>query len=248
MGIKLSKSEYEYLRRIGLSFDAIDVYELLLDGHELTAHEISLKLHLFSSAIYRLCYELEAAKLIIIMKVRPMRFAAIGKQTGFNASFENEKRILSNLIKYSGQESSEREAEIILGRQALYDMYVNQAALARHSIRVYAIGIAYSEDLEKVQVSARRRGVSIHHIVQQKKPSNQHVIAKWQRLGVRMKHMLMERGFHFYLIDEDLVCVTFSSPDDTENRLSFATNNKAAIELFSAQFEMLWREAREISN
>lgn len=245
---KLSSSEFEYLRRVGLSFDAIDVYELLLSSPQLTAHEISLKLNLFSTAVYRLCYELEGAKLITINRVRPRRFVAVNKQTGLNASFENEKQVLENLIKGNVSKPSDDIADLIIGRQAVYDAYINHAASARNTIRVYSIGIAYSEDLEKTQASARRRGVAIHHIVQQKNLRNQHVIVKWQRLGVRMKYAPAGRGVHFYLIDEKIVCVTFSDPEETENRLSFVTNNVAAIQLFSSQFETLWREAKEISN
>ncbi len=242
----LTRFESEYLHRIGLSFDAIRVYELLLATKQMTARELADKLLLFPSAIYRLCYELETAKLIRVVRVRPRQFAAINKALGLEASYEQQTHLLQKLIKIA-QLSSSDKTELIIGRQPLYDAYLQHARHAKHDIRVYSIGIAFSEELEQIQKAARKRGVIIWHVIQQQKLSNQHVVSKWQRVGVRLRYLPKARGFHFYIIDTKLVCITFSDPNDTENRLSVVTDNQAAVDLFGSQFQVIWNQARDIN-
>lgn len=235
--MQISDNEREYLRKIGLSFDAIDVYEVLLVQKQLTANQIAEELGLFTSAVYRLCYELEDARLIRVVNGRPKQFVTIKKKLGLSASFEQEKKILHQLIN-SDEPGS--QTEMIIGRSAIYDAYMRHAEKAARSIHIYSIGIAYSKDLERAQAAVRKRGVVVRHVIQQKKLSNQHVIAHWQRLGIKLRYLPKERGFHFYLIDQSLVCITFSDPSDTESRLSIVTDNRAAIDLFSRQFQELW--------
>lgn len=251
VGIKnfhLTNKEREYLRRIGLSIDAVKLYELLQQKGKLTAQRAASYTYNFPSAEYRLFYDLEKHRLVRRLPGRPRAFEALPFSMGFKFSLQNTENNLHKLIhNVINQKDSPDQLEIIIGRQALYDAYLVLADKAQHQIWLYSIGIAFSERLESTQRNAAKRGVSIKHVVQQHKISNQHIISKWQRIGVRLRYLKQPRGFHFFIIDGSHVCITFSSPDDTENRLSILTDNSAAVELFAAQFQNLWQGAKDIA-
>jgi sugar-specific transcriptional regulator TrmB len=245
---KLTMEEYQYLRRIGLSIEAVHLYELLQQKGRLTAQKAASFTYDFPSAEYRLFYDLEKHRLVRRLPGRPRAFEALPLRTGLKSSLQNAENDLHKLIQGVIKETDATDQlEIIIGRQTLYDAYLVLADKAQHEIWLYSIGIAFSEKLEGTQRSAVKRGVSIKHVVQQHKISNQHVISKWQRIGVKLRYHKQQRGFHFFVIDSKQVCITFSNPSDTENRLSILTDNSAAVELFCTQFQNLWNGAKDIA-
>jgi sugar-specific transcriptional regulator TrmB len=197
----------------------------------------------FPSAEYRLFYALEHRGLVRRTHQCPITYEPLPLQTGLQASFTLNESTLKRLI---GGHSSQESTELLIGRQAQYDKYMQLADKAKHEIWIYAIGIAYSEDLEAVQRRAVKRGVSIHHVVQQVQVSNYHVVHKWQRLGVRLKHLPSERGYHVSIFDDSTVMMTFSDPLDTDNRISLISTTPQIVQLFRSQFRSIWNEALEI--
>lgn len=247
--ITLNANQRAYLRRLGLSIGAVKLYDYMLQGKRLTAQDAAALTLNFPSAHYRLFYELENNKLVRRIRGRPLSFEALPLPLGLRSSFQNslrELRQLSGISNANGKSSSGTHSEIIIGRQSLYDAYEKLAGEAKHEIYLFSIGIAYSTRLEKTQRFAVKRGVSIKHVVQRKKLSNQYVIAKWLRAGVKLRYLKLKQGFHFFVIDNTYVCISFSDPDDTENRLSILTNNETAIQLFTGQFRYLWQQAKAI--
>lgn len=245
---KLSQDEQVYLRQIGLSIEAVHLYELLLQKGRLTAQKAASHTNNFPSAEYRLFYDLEKHRLVRRLPGRPRAFEALPVSMGLKFSLQTAQNDLHKLIQgVIKQTAAPDQLEIIIGRQALYDAYLLLADKAQHEIWLYSIGIAFSEKLENTQRNAAKRGVSIKHVVQQYKLSNQHIISKWQRIGVRLRYYKQPRGFHFFIIDRTHVCITFSNTNDTDNRLSILTDNLSAVELFSAQFQNLWNVARDIA-
>lgn len=245
----LSGEQKSYLRRLGLSMGAVQLYGLLLEKGRLTAQDASVLTLDFPSAKYRLFYELEKRQLVRRIRGRPLVFEALPLSLGLKASFQDNQQKLRQFIgPYLTNETGgpAGDAKLIVGRQALYDAYIRLADQAKHEICLFSIGIAYSDSLEKVQRKTIKRGVSIKHVVQQRKLSNQHIITKWLRAGVRIKYLKLEQGFHFFVIDNAHVCITFSDPNETENRLSILTDNHVAIELFAGQFRYLWQQAEAI--
>lgn len=242
---RLDAEQVEYLKRIGLSDDAVELYDLLLVKDKLTAQDAATYTGHFPSAHYRLFYALEKRNLVRKTSKKPITYVPLPLEEGLPASLQQTEKKLKQLIKQSATKGG--DVRIILGREDLYAAYAEVAAKAKYEIWVYSIGIAFSEQLEEVQRAAVNRGVSIHHIIQQKKLSNRLVISKWLRAGVRLKYLQKPRGFHFFLIDEQTVCVTFSDPDDTENRFSIMTKNPAAVDIFSSYFMQLWGEAKKIT-
>ncbi len=245
--VALNLEERSYLRRIGLSIQEVHLYELLLEKGRLSAQGAATYTGNFPSAEYRLFYELEKHRLVRRLSGRPMFFEAVTPEVGIKASLQANDRELRALISHTlNKPQASDELEIIIGRQALYDAYMRNAVAAKHEICLYSIGIAFSNSLESTQKAAIKRGVSVKHVIQQRSLSNQHVIAKWQRIGVRLRYLKQSRGFHFFVIDRRVVCITFSDPVDTDNRLSIRTDNSAVVQLFIKYFQDIWSQARTL--
>lgn len=247
--IELVADRRSYLQEVGLSKECIALYELLLQRNELTAHQASTYTNQFSAAQYRLFYKLEVFGLVRRIAGRPLRFVAVTPALALPAALTTKQQVLKNLLAKSLSKADapgDETLRIVIGRQALYSEYARLAAEARHTIAIYAIGIAYSDKLAGVQRAAIKRGVRIQHVVQQIKPSNFHVVHAWQHIGVQIRLAPSERGFHVMVFDSSLALISFSNPRDTDDRLSILTSNPAACKLFGAYFDALWQEAREV--
>lgn len=237
----------EYLKTIGVSKDAAEMYQHLLKSKPQTMSELADKLQNFPSANYRLAYELQNLGLIHKLSGRPMRFEAYSLNLGIESSFSTHQKTLQEILGTITREATPNQhLELIVGRQEMYKKYEDLAAQAKQEIVLYAIGIAFTKSLYEAQKSAIKRGVSIRHAVQQLKAENYHIISKWQHAGVKVRHAPSERGFHVMIFDRRLALLSFSDPENTENRVSIVTDNKTAVNLFMVQFQNIWAGAREI--
>jgi sugar-specific transcriptional regulator TrmB len=244
----LTSQEKTYIRRLGLSKHAISLYVLLLKHGELTAKQASNLSGEFAAAEYRLFGQLEEFGLARRQSGRPVKFTALPKDIGLRAAYMRSRSSLDQLVAKLGlAEGGQQGLEIIVGRQAQYKKYAELAAQARREICIYAIGIAYSEELLRTQRAALERGVRIRHVLQQVKPSNFHVAHRWQQLGVGLRYEPAEHGFHLMLFDDRMAMITFSDPSDTDDRLSILTENGTALRLFQAYFQDIWQQAREVN-
>jgi sugar-specific transcriptional regulator TrmB len=243
----LKASEKTYLRKLGLSKHAIELYALLLQQSGLTARQAAGLSGEFPAAEYRLFKQLENFGLILRERGRPVRFVALPKDVGLRAAYMQSRTALNNLVQKIGLAGEDQTGlELIISRQAVYERYAELAAQARREICIYAIGIAYSEELLEAQQAAIKRGVRIRHVLQQIKPSNFHVAHSWQRLGVQVRYEPAERGFHLMLFDDQRALITFSDPKNTDDRLSILTDNVTAVRLFQAYFQDIWHQARKV--
>lgn len=241
----LTLNNKTYLHEIGLSAHAVTLYELLLNKGPLTAQAVASETFWFPSAVYRLFYELSDKSLVIRKSGRPVVYEALALPTGLQASYAVTQKTLQSLL--TQQPPGDEHLELLVGREALYDRYNVLAAQSKTEIRVYSIGIAYSKTLYSVQKSAIKRGVSVRLVVQQAKPSNYHIIHKWQHLGVQVRHLQTPRGFHVMVFDRKIVVISFSDPINTDNRLSIVTNNTTAVNIFLTYFQDIWTSAQEIN-
>ncbi len=116
----LGASEWQYLRRIGLSKTAITLYELLLQNDSLTAQEAAGHMHAFAAAQYRLFYELEQKGLVRQLPGRPRRFRALDMHNGLQASLAKEEKQLETLV-VGDAHLADDQATILVGRQAAYE-------------------------------------------------------------------------------------------------------------------------------
>jgi sugar-specific transcriptional regulator TrmB len=245
--VALTVLERTLLRQFGLSKNAVALYEHLIRRGPLTAKQAADITRGLPSAEYRLFKQLENLGLIRRGRERPVIFRAVPKEIGLPAAYAQFRSGLEQLLGPIAGERNAYYLEVLVGRQALYEKYIQMAARSRHEICIYAIGIAYSKELERSQRAAVERDVRVRHVLQQIRPSNFHVAHKWQKLGVRVRYAPSERGFHFMLFDKDVALVSFSDPNDTDDRLSILTNNPAAVRLFEADFEHIWSTAQKVT-
>lgn len=239
-----------YLHELGLSDDAIRVYELLFEHGPLTAQAVAQLTGTFPSAVYRLFYRLEHFGLIGRRSARPMLFAAMPVEMGYTAALAvRQHEIQSILAQCFDEEQMDMDhplLKLVVGRKALYAEYARMAPRAQKTIDAYTIGIAHSDMLVAVQRAAIKRGVYIRHVIQQLQPSNYHVAHGWQRMGVNLRLNKAERGFHIMIFDSTKTIVTFSDPTDTESRLSIVTDSQAVANMFGAHFNAIWQAAKVI--
>ncbi len=246
--LSLTQKQVMYLREVGLSKEAIRLYELLIQKGKLTAQEAANFTGDHPSAEYRLFYFLEDRELVRRISGRPRSFEALPLKDGLQASFVDQQHELGSLLKLAiNRIPTLEQATVVVGRQALYDMYVTLAPHAKHEICIYSIGIAYSNDLAQVQGDVIKRGVRVRHVVQQQKASNYYVIKKWLRLGAKVRYLAMPRGYHLTIIDTTHALVTFSDPFDTESRVTLISSNQSVVDIFIAQFNELWAESAAIA-
>jgi len=245
---ELSSEELAYLKRLGLSDHEIQTYQLLLGSFApVTAQGIASKLTVFPSAVYRMFKKLEPLGLIYRLEGRPISYSAVDKAEGFRAAYQQEISNLQRMLSKVGLAATgELQTRIVIGRQANYEEYIRLADKASREVCVYAIGIAYSKELYETQKSAIKRGVYIKHVVQRLQPKNYHIISKWQRLGVNVRHLSDKQGYHVVVIDREVALVTFSDPENTEDRVAIVTRSPSAVRLFQLQFDSIWQQASEI--
>jgi sugar-specific transcriptional regulator TrmB len=247
---ELSSEEVEFLRGLGLSDHEVQVYGVMsAAARPMSAQDIASLVMVFPNAVYRVFKTLEKRGLVRFVGSRPIRYKAVAQQQGFSAAYSSQKTELEGLlgkVLKSENATSEQQITTVVGRKQMYKEYVRLASAAQHEIAVFAIGIAYSSELLEVQTAAIKRGVYIRHVVQQVQPENYHIISKWQRIGVKMRYFKEDRGFHLTLVDQSTAMVTFSNPEDTEDRFTVVISQKFAVRLFQAQFESIWQNAHGI--
>lgn len=240
---KLKPKDITYLKKIGLSRDAIQLYQAVLTSGPLSAKDASARTGKLAEAEYRLFYELESKRLVTRIEGWPRRFKALPLGDGLQASLLNEEKELEKMVSRLPNLNS---ASVVIGRQEVYRIYSRYARKAKKQICIYAIGIAYTNELAKAQAGAAKRGVSIRHVVQEVKSSNFFVIDRWLRLGVKMRILKRPRGYHLVIIDGGCAIVTFSNPKDTDQRVSLITTEPYVVSIFQSQFESIWKNARPI--
>jgi len=245
---ELPDEDVRFLERIGLSDHEIQTYQIIAQSEKPTsAQDVASKLMVYPSAVYRMFDDLEEKGLIYRLSGRPRTYRAAKRQVGYPKAYQSEVSCLERLLSATGI-NSEKSAgtDVVVGRQANYQEYIRLAKGAEHEICIFAIGIAYSEKLRKVQADAIRRGVYIRHVVQKLQSSNFHIIHKWQRLGVNMRVLKQEQGYHVVVVDRQKALVTFSDPENTDDRVAIVTETPSAVRLFQAQFESIWSQAQRI--
>ncbi len=235
-----------FLRELGLSKNAIEVYERTLQNGPTTASAVADDVVRYPSAQYRLFYALEEFGLVFRKSGRPRAWLAIEPERAFQHALAHKKSLIEErYAQTQGLEISASNTDVLYGKDALYSAYIRYAEQALSTIDVFAIGVAYSKDLMTTQRKVLARGVRVRHVVQEIMLRNLHIVRTWQRLGVDVRHLPSKRGLHLMIFDESIVIVSFSDPIDTENRLSLVLTNPAQVKMFVAMFQGIWRESSE---
>lgn len=248
-----SKDIDTYRRQLRLSTMEAMLYETLLNTGPNIATDLALGLDCKPQAVYQLARKLADKGFITVdWQQRPRVFRAIPVEAVIpwlqEVSRDELATVQAALVSDKPLMPARLPAVGMLhGRQSLYDRYIVEANKAQSEILVYAIGIAYDEQLQAVQSEARARGVEIRHIIQQYTASNYHIIDKWQRLGIKLRHHSAPAGFHLMVFDARTVIISLSDPNNTEQRVSMVLQGRAAALAMRDYFYGLWASARLLS-
>ncbi len=248
--VVLNHDIISFLDIAGLSQDEVRLYDVMLyEGNSMTAQDVATKLSLFPSAVYRLFYALEELKLVQQTAVRPKAYTALLPHEALPRSVEIIRQNLLRQIEslqQQGSSGSSAPAEIIIGRQPQYERFMVETSKAEKEIVDHSIGIAYSDEMYNVIKSTMKRGVEFRFVFQQYRPENFHILHKWKELGLKMRHVKADRGFHISIFDKRIIIITFSNPENTDDRISIVTSNTSVLQLFLAYFEALWLRGKEV--
>lgn len=242
-----TRNQLDYFSELGLSDDAVKLYNVIRAHGEITALIAGDCLHKLPNALYRLFYEMEQLGLVSRIADRPVRFRYTDPVVGYSSAYTVKTHRISKLLADTGEGIlAHDQPEILIGKTAMYERYVPMADAACEQIRLYTIGIAYSDEFVQVQRMAIERGAQIRHIIQERRPSNYHILNTWRKMGVNIRFLPSPRGFHLMIFDDSAAMVTFSSPDDTENRVTIVIRHLGSITPLIALFESLWQESGQI--
>lgn len=251
-------------KKLGLTHDEARLYERLLDIGPMDASTAAIGMDVRRHAIYRLANKLAERQFVVIRAGRPRIFEAVPLSVALSHA---ERRYADGLASVktapaasappgidnamdnpgAGDSMPAHEVTMLSGRQKLYDRYAMEAAKAETEILAYTIGIAYNPHLHQVQEDARRRNVEVRHIVQQYTPENYHIVRKWRRLGVKMRHDPAPLGFHLMVFDVRTVIMSLSNHGDAEQRTTMVLQNPAAAVAMRDYFYGVWARARLIA-
>jgi sugar-specific transcriptional regulator TrmB len=241
-----------YRTTLGITKQQATMYELLLATGPMSAVHIAEVLDYLPNAVYRLAKQLAIQRFVLIRPGWPRLFEAVPLNIALRQveqrSLAEQATVQSNLLGSVLKTGTIGAPEIVVlnGRKELYDRYMVEAQKARHEILVFAIGIAYDPLLDSAQRQVRQKGVEVRHIVQKYTKDNYHIVQKWQRIGVKMRHYPSLRGFHLMVFDAKTVIISFSNPDDTESRTSLVVQTPAAANAMRDYFYNIWAKAKLI--
>jgi sugar-specific transcriptional regulator TrmB len=248
--MKAARLIEKYQKDLGLTPHEAAMYEYLLDHGARAALEIAEQLDCLPNAVYRLGRALQEYGFVVVIKRRPIKYQAVPLRAAVERVRERQTRqedaMYSALLNVASlkREGSKYEVETVIGRQALYERYIEESARAKQEILIFAIGIAYSEQLKASQAAALERGVHIRHIIQKKDPDNYHVIHTWRRMGVKLRHYPAPAGFHLMIFDAERVILTLSNPTETDERISLVVRHPVAAGTLRDYFFTIWAKSR----
>jgi sugar-specific transcriptional regulator TrmB len=240
-----------YRKQLTITTQELQLYDAIMHLGVPNAREIAQYMGIKTQAVYRLATTLEERQFITVQRQRPQLFRAVPLVTVLattrQQTLDTQAAMQAIITQTLTRQHDTQTIDIIHGRAALYDRYILEAQQAQYEIVVFSIGIAYNDRLYTVQSEARQRGVEIRHIVQQYTKSNYHIIKKWQRLGVKMRLYETAVGFHVMVFDGKTLLLSFSDPNDTDNRVSMVIHNTAAVNALREYYFTVWSQASLIS-
>ena len=226
----------QHRKALGLTPEEALLYETLLVVGPSQVANVAVGLGVSPNSLYRHANNLVRKQFAVVRKGWPREFEAVPLAVALqqverrNALSQTaaRKSLLHQAVGLPAIPAA-TDVEILSGRQALYDRYVELAQTAHTEILAYTIGVAFSEKLHRTQTEVLAVGVEMRHIVQQYDRDNYHIIQKWRRLGAKMRYLPVPAGFHLMIFDNTTALVSLSNP--------------AAVAAMRDYFYSLWAQA-----
>ena len=240
------------LAQLGIKPEEGSIYLLLLKSGSLEAKDIASARGIIVNSVYRSVRSLMQHGLIAEITTNPKRFQAVAPNIAIKrlADSESEKllsqsRSIIDLISPSDN-PNHLTMELLTGREALFDKYVEFASKAEHEILVISIGEEVPESIWMITQEALTRGVEPKFIFHKNDADNKHLILRWLAMGVPVRHLFGE-GYHLNIFDNHSAILSASNPKTSSERTGVVIYNDAIIGLLRTYFFQSWDAAKKLS-
>lgn len=240
------------LAELGLTTEESSLYILLLIKGSLPAKAIALELGIIVNSVYRSTNALTGKGLITEIDVSPKCFQAVTPQVGIMQLANNKAAKLSDLSEaiikaLPVKENPNRlNMELLTGRTALFDKFVELAKDTCEEILVISIGEEVPESIWESTKDAIARGVDTKFIFHKNNQENVLLIMRWLGMKVDVRHLAGE-GYHLNVFDHTSAILSASNPDHSKERTGVVIYNEAIIEVLRAYFFQQWQISRKLS-
>lgn len=242
---------YNNLATLGITREQGEIYSLLLAEGSLTASSIAAKQGSIVNSVYRSMNALVEMGLVIRLETRPYRFQAITPSSGITRLAEVQaSRIKTLSQEIIGQlplkENINRlNMELLTGRKALFERFVDFAKEANREILVISIGEPVPEAIWQVTQEALSKGVKPLYLFHKYDKDNILLVKRWLAMGVKLRHLPGE-GYHLNIFDQSAAILSASNPQQTKERSGVVIYNEAIIEVLRSYFFQQWSLATPI--
>lgn len=238
---------------VGLSKQAISVYNLLLESKSLTALEIGKSLKIRRNHVYRVTKHLMESGLIDRIKGYPIKYIAkrinearnnysIYTGSWFSSLFNDQSRFNSTTDPVTGDNPFNMtffQAREELMEQNIQDVN-NTKFSAKYVITVNPNGIP--NELMLAYKSAVERGIDLKICAQEYNKDNEHRFVGFKHIGVKIK-LGKFIGWHIYLIDDYISYVSMFDQKNKVIQTGVRFVNRGINRELQGIFEKYWSEA-----
>lgn len=254
---QLTKKCYNYKDRmshqykIGLSKQAIDVYQLLLDQGSFSATDIGKRLKLAPTAVYRLVDHLIFLGIITASATRPALYSAKDPSLAREQYIAAQRAwftdsVVGNFMISQMSQTSEQmtDAAFITGRNAIFSRITKDYHMVKRSIIMIILGLSegISPELLLAQKDAVEKGVRCKIIVQEYRAENRDTITSWIQNGAVVRHG-KPIGFHMVILDDRISYLMWYDEHDRSKRTAVRFVHAGIAKQLQAVFDGFWRDA-----
>lgn len=246
-----NQSIQDQLAEFGLSPDEADVYLLLLAKGSMTAKAVAAEQGIVVNSVYRIADVLVELGLANELDTRPKQFQAVSPSTSLkqlaDARAKHLQTISRDLIRSLSrkQNPNRLNMELLTGRQALFERFVELAEQATEEILVISIGEPVPETIWKVTKQMLGKGVKPKYLFHKYDKENILLVKRWLAMGAAVRYLPGE-GYHLNVFDDSAAILSASNPKQSRERSGVVIYNEAIIEMLRNYFFQQWGAAKKL--
>jgi len=227
--------------KLGFTKQEARVYLGIYEMGPLSVNDLAKHLKTLPNSLYRILEKLVDNKLITLTNTWPKIYKAIPPALAFDLlikekiiDFEkNKEKLISLLPPLSIKDQT--SIEIIGGAKELFNAYVKLSRKAKREILIISIGEEVPEKVLLANRDTLERGVIIRFIAHKLDQSNKHLLIRWKRMGLKVRH-IPGQGFHLVIFDKNQSLLSTSNPKNPKERATIRISSPALSEALGEYF------------
>jgi len=225
---------------------ATQIYQVLLDGGEMTATDIGRSLHIWPHSVYRALKPLINLGCVIKNRNQPATFKAIAPQQAVNLFLAPQKDwFLSTFSQKENIILEQPGITFLNNRNELLDTSIVDQRGSRKKVCLVVSGDEIPAELVLENTRAIKRGVSIRLIVQRIDKDNLKMIHNWIKNGLKVKFYPSVNS-RIIIIDSCIVFVTSYNPTNKDEALGVRFVYPPFGKIMSDFFNQIWVQAKPV--